>query len=87
MAQNPAVKSLSSQKKRGSVFNQLKLSPFSSSSSKRSTMLPTSGSPFAERKEHLSECGFDRRTSSLPPIVEQTCVYLEQHGAFLLLFF
>ena len=34
------------------------------------------------RRTKISVCGFYRASDSLPPIVEQTCCYLEQHGVF-----
>jgi hypothetical protein len=30
-------------------------------------------------------CGFNRLSCELPPIIEQTCLYLEQHGIYLAL--
>ena len=33
-----------------------------------------------ERRQQSSQCGFYRGAELLPPIVEQTCCYLEQYG-------
>ena len=31
-------------------------------------------------KKQLHKCGFNRTSNKIPPIIEQTCAYLEQKG-------